>query len=204
MYDMDHPQATFWNERYAAEEYVYGVEPNAWLYENLPRYSPGKALFPCEGEGRNSVFAAALGWEVTAFDFSREGREKALRLAESRNVKIDYQLSEAQSFENHHRFHLVALIYCHFHHEQRAGLHQKFCQMLLPGGVILLEAFNQKQLGKSSGGPQDLNLLYSTALLRDDFKALDIEYMEELEIGAREGTFHRGPASIIRLLARKI
>jgi len=78
----------FWNERYAAEEYAYGTEPNIFLKEILEQLTPGKILFPAEGEGRNAVFAAKLGWTVTAFDASTEGKRKAEMLASKNKVQI--------------------------------------------------------------------------------------------------------------------
>lgn len=70
-----------WDERYAQSEYIYGTQPNAWLAEKLKELPVGRILFPAEGEGRNAVYAAALGWESVAFDQSAEGKAKALKLA---------------------------------------------------------------------------------------------------------------------------
>ena len=72
----------FWDERYKAKAYVYGKEPNQYFAEKLRELEPGKILLPAEGEGRNAVFAARQGWEVSAFDSSSEGRKKAFLLAE--------------------------------------------------------------------------------------------------------------------------
>src|SRR5680860_1842183 len=80
----------FWNERYGIEEYVYGTEPNQFYKELLKKLSPGKILFPAEGEGRNAVFAAQNGWDVTAFDSSTEGKKKAEKLAAAKGVSVKY------------------------------------------------------------------------------------------------------------------
>lgn len=80
----------FWDERYAVDEYVYGKEANLFLQSKLVGIEPGKALFPAEGEGRNAVFAATLGWDVTAFDISSSAKIKADKLAEEKDVSIDY------------------------------------------------------------------------------------------------------------------
>ena len=77
-----------WNERYKKEEFAYGQQPNNYLKEQLGKLSAGTILFPAEGEGRNAVFAAKLGWTVSAFDISVEGKKKASRLAEANNVTI--------------------------------------------------------------------------------------------------------------------
>ncbi|MDT7829762.1 class I SAM-dependent methyltransferase [Pricia sp. S334] len=90
-----------WNQRFAKEGYTYGKDPNVYLREQLTTLPPGKILFPAEGEGRNAVFAAKLGWEVSAFDISVEGKKKALKLAEAEGVTIDYQVGtlDAVSFK---------------------------------------------------------------------------------------------------------
>src|SRR5688572_28635163 len=83
-----------WNDRYSKDEYAYGERPNNFLKEQLEKIKVGSILFPAEGEGRNAVFAATLGWNVSAFDISAEGKNKALRLAETHKVTIDYQVGE--------------------------------------------------------------------------------------------------------------
>jgi len=77
---MQYP-ADFWNERYAGDEFVYGREPNRFFEQEMKRLKPGKLLLPCEGEGRNAVWAARHGWEVSAFDQSSVGKQKAELLA---------------------------------------------------------------------------------------------------------------------------
>ena len=104
-----------WNDRYSADEYAYGKKPNNYLKEQLQKLSPGTILFPADGQGRNSVFAAKLGWNVFAFDISREGKKKALQLAENNKVSINYQVGELPALKyNNEQFDAVALIYAHF------------------------------------------------------------------------------------------
>ncbi|MFZ1292032.1 MAG: class I SAM-dependent methyltransferase [Melioribacteraceae bacterium] len=88
----------FGNERYSQEEFVYGIEPNRFFKENLVKFSPGKILLPAEGEGRNASFAAKLGWEVFAFDSSNVAMEKANKLFDSNNVKVNYFLQTLEYF----------------------------------------------------------------------------------------------------------
>src|SRR5882757_4474339 len=83
-----------WNERYRNDAFAYGVLPNRYLKKQLEKLPAGTILFPAEGEGRNAVFAAKLGWKVSAFDISSEGKNKAGRLAVANNVTIDYQVCE--------------------------------------------------------------------------------------------------------------
>ena len=85
--------AEFWDERYRSEQYVYGETPNKYLAGKLAGLKPGKILFPADGEGRNGVYAATLGWEVFAFDQSAEGKRKAEQLAAKKGVHINYAVA---------------------------------------------------------------------------------------------------------------
>ena len=93
--------ASFWNERYVSKEYVYGKEPNTFFKDfiNQKLRVPGKLLLPAEGEGRNAVFAALNGYQVTAFDFSTDAKNKAQLLASEQNVSIEYLTSDISSFD---------------------------------------------------------------------------------------------------------
>src|SRR5215210_6500958 len=94
---MNEPWIDRWNERYSKDEFAYGEQPNNYLKEQLEKLDLGSILFPAEGEGRNAVFAAKLGWTVSAFDISVEGKNKALRLAQVNKVTIDYQVGDLQT-----------------------------------------------------------------------------------------------------------
>src|SRR6476469_7303750 len=88
-----------WNDRYSTDEFAYGEQPNNYLREQLEKMPVGTILFPAEGEGRNAVFAAKLGWKVSAFDISNEGKNKAIRLAEKNNVTIDYKVGDLETLD---------------------------------------------------------------------------------------------------------
>ncbi|GAA4442653.1 class I SAM-dependent methyltransferase [Pontibacter saemangeumensis] len=194
----------FWNDRYRQEEMVYGSEPNTFLREQLDMLKPGRLLLPAEGEGRNEVYAAQKGWDVLAFDFSEAGRDKAMRLAEQRGVTINYLLAEAEKFDTEPGcMDAVALIYAHLPPAVRRQLHQKAVRWLKPGGVLLLEAFHPKQLAYTSGGPQDVAMLYTADMLREDFKQLRIDLLEEREVILKEGAHHSGAGFVTRLVAKK-
>ena len=193
----------FWNERYQQKEYVYGVHPNHFLAEQLSEIPhPGDILFPCEGEGRNAVFAAVSGWRVGAFDYSESGKTKALHLAKKHEVNISYFISDAIHFDfGKEKYDVVAFIFAHFAPEIRGEIHQKAISSLKPGGRIIIEAFNPMQLNNSSGGPKDVSMLYTEEILRLDFQKLDIQKLETKVVDLDEGIFHRGKADVIRLLA---
>jgi 2-polyprenyl-3-methyl-5-hydroxy-6-metoxy-1,4-benzoquinol methylase len=156
-----------WDERYSNSEFAYGEQPNNYLREQLKNLGTGKILFPAEGEGRNAVFAAQLGWSVSAFDISIEGRKKAWQLAETNNVSIDYQIGELQTLNyKEEEFDAIALIYAHFPADTKSDLHKTLNKYLRKGGTIIFEAFSKNHLyylakNEKMGGPRDIESLFS-------------------------------------------
>jgi len=194
----------FWNERYAQQEFVYGKEPNVFLAQSLRQLPLGKIILPCEGEGRNAVFAAQLGWVVDAYDMSEAGKSKAMNLAQAQDVSINYTIEDANQIDfPENGADVVAFIYAHFPASIRQQIHQKALRWLKPGGIIILEAFNPDQLNKETGGPKELSMLYDEEMLRSDFQDSRIELLESLEIELNEGIYHSGKADVVRLIARK-
>jgi hypothetical protein len=196
---------TFWNERYQHQDYVYGIQPNHFFEEQLALIPhPGRILLPCEGEGRNAVYAAKSGWKTESFDYSESGKTKALQLARNESVDISYSISDALHFDyGVEKYDVVAFIYAHFSPEVRSAIHAKAIASLKPGGRIIMEAFHPLQLGNTSGGPKDITLLYTKNMLNMDFNSTDIQLLETLEVYLNEGLFHSGKADIIRLVAIK-
>ena len=195
----------FWNDRYNEKEYVYGEEPNVFFADQLNQLNPGKIILPCEGEGRNAVYAASQGWLVNAFDSSEAGRAKALELAKKKNVILNYAIEDAVTVtypENN--VNAVAFIYAHFPPDIRKYIHQKAISWLKPGGRIIVEAFNIKQLQNNSGGPKDLSLLYTEDIIKEDFDGLKTDLIQTLQTELREGKYHEGMADIIRFVGIKI
>lgn len=199
----------FWNERFAAEAYAYGTEPNRFFQEQLDQLAPGHLLMPAEGEGRNAVYAAQQGWEVTAFDISEAGQKKALQLAQQRGVQINYQVGQLAELDfAPESFDAIGLIFAHFPPALRPDLHQQLSQLLRPGGHLILEAFHKGHLAfnrsnPQAGGPKDAALLYDAETLRTDFPDFEFLLLEEIEIRLEEGQFHVGQSAVIRLLAQK-
>ena len=191
----------FWNERYGAESAAYGKKPNAFLAEQLDRLQPGSILFPCDGEGRNALHAALRGWDAHSFDYSSEGVAKSQRWAAESEVTLNAQVADAFEFEPHRTFDVVALIFAHMPANLRRAFHERSIQWLRPGGTLILEGFNPDQLQFTSGGPKDPSMLYTEAMLREDFSALEIIRCELARTTLDEGPFHQGPAAVARLVA---
>lgn len=198
-----------WNERYRSEAYAFGESPNDYLKEQLGKLTPGVILFPAEGEGRNAVFAATLGWKAFAFDISTEGRKKALKLAAKYNVTIDYQVGELPELKyDANSFDAIALIYAHFPAGIKSAYHRLLDTYLRKGGTVIFEAFGKKHLGYVAknpkvGGPRDLPTLFSMEEIKSDFAGYDFIELEEKEVELSEGLYHVGTGSVIRCVARK-
>lgn len=188
-----------WNQRYSTEEFVYGREANSFFAKSLEPFKPGKILLPGEGEGRNAVYAAVRGWKVDAFDQSSVGAEKANRLAREMGVQINYKACRLEDFSFEEGIYdVVGLVYFHAPTPVRRLLHQKVFEALKPGGMVILEGFHSSQLGRNSGGPPSLELLFNKEMLLEDFSSLELDLLEEIEVNLDEGLFHSGPAKLIR------
>ncbi|MBC7125591.1 MAG: class I SAM-dependent methyltransferase, partial [Bacteroidales bacterium] len=155
-----------WDERYAQKEYVYGKKPNEFFKQELAKHKPGKILLPAEGEGRNAVYAAKLGWEVYAFDSSSEAIKKAQQLASENNVEIHYTLSSFEEVDYPDDFFdLIGLFYAHT--LSRSDNHKKLIRFLKPKGAIILEGFSKEQIHYNSGGPRKIEMLFSEEELQN-------------------------------------
>ncbi len=193
-----------WDERYKNKEFVFGTDPNEFFADTLKNIKPGRILLPCEGEGRNAVYAAKKGWMVEAFDLSIEGKKKAELLALENDVQIHFQVADAVKVEFvPETFDVIALIYAHFPPEIRTFVHQNMIEWLKPGGMLLMEAFNPEQLGNNSGGPKDPDMLYTEEILKIDFDGLKIIMLEKAKITLNEGSRHKGLADVIRFIGVK-
>ena len=193
-----------------APEFAYGKEPNLFFEEYLSKFEPGTLLMPADGEGRNGVFAAKLGWSVTSFDLSIEGQSKALQLAKEQEVNLEYLVEDLENlnFEKE-SFDAIGLIYAHFAGEKKSKFHKKLDQFLKIGGIVILEAFSKNHLvlreqNPKVGGPGDIKILYAIEEIKADFENYEIIKLAEEEISLNEGKYHIGKGSVVRYVGRKI
>lgn len=205
-------QETTWSNRYrdAGEQYLFGTEPNRFLAHRAALFqNGGNALSVADGEGRNSVWLAEQGLDVTAIEISAVGIEKARRLAAGRKVDVRFVLADMLSSgwppaELHEAFDWVVGIFIQFvGPEDRARQFSVIRQLVRPGGRILLQGYTPKQLDYRTGGPSAVENLYTAAMLRDAFSDWEIEELVEYEDDISEGLGHKGRSALIGLIARK-
>lgn len=194
----------FWNQRFSEKDYVYGKTPNQFLKEELSGITPGKILFLGEGEGRNAVYAATIGWNVDAIDFSESGKKKADALAEELGVKINYKIQDFSSYEpKESHYDLIGIFFIHQDEELRTTLFQKAIKSLKPTGKIIFECFEKEQIKYASGGPKTPELLYSLQETVEDFIDFEFEKLSKEKIVLNEGRGHEGEAMVIRFVGVK-
>lgn len=195
----------FWNERYADEEFIYGEQPNLFFKEQIEAVKPGKIFLPGEGEGRNGVWAATKGWKVYAADLSVNAKQKATALAMRRSVKFEkYNVGDIETMKLPMAYYdVVALIFLHLEPALRMKVHKQMIEALKPGGLLILEAFNKEQLRFDSGGPQRIDMLYTSDMLRADFSGLQLLLLHECYMLLNEGNYHQGEAAVVRLVGTK-
>lgn len=198
-----------WNEKYDTKEYIFGEKPNEFLKEHLPKLKKGTILFPAEGEGRNALFAAKLGWNVSAFDISEVAEKKAIELFSKNNVQVDYivaDVSELKYAQNH--FDAAAFIYAHFAPELKSYYNVKIASFIKSGGTIIFEAFSKNHVkyvmsNPNVGGPTREITLFSKEEILNDFSDFVVLYLEEEIIDLKEGFKHDGEGSVIRFIGKK-
>lgn len=199
-----------WDDRYASEDYAYGITPNCFFKDSIDKYElTGSILMPAEGEGRNAVFAAKKGLDVTAFDTSVEGKNKALKLAEKENVKINYEVGDFFELDLiNKKYDSAALIYAHFPPVLLSKYHRKVADLIKPGGTIILEGFSTGHLpfriaNPRIGGPDKIEMLFSKESIQRDFPDYKIIKLEEVEVELNEGKYHNGVGKVIRFIGKK-
>lgn len=195
-----------WDKRYDTEDYVYGTEPSRFLKLNSEYLNAGDTVLAvADGEGRNSVFMAEQGLNVTAMDSSSVGLEKARRLAKERKVNVDFQLADLRVYDwGATEYDVVAAIFIQFADPAfRAEIFDGMERALKPGGVLMLHGYTPKQIEYGTGGPPVPELLYTRDMLADRFARWEILRLEDYEAELQEGPGHSGKSALIDLIARR-
>jgi SAM-dependent methyltransferase len=196
--------SSFWDERYGADDYMYGKEPNDFLKQNIDALPQGSVMCLADGEGRNSVFVASTGRAAWSVDLSTQGPRKTMQLAAEQKVEVHAETADLATFDlGLDRWDAIVSIFAHMPKEVRADLHKRVVSALKPGGVFLLEAYTPAQVGRGTGGPQDASLTMQLEDLRIELAPLTFEIGQEIERSVVEGIGHTGMASVVQVIARK-
>lgn len=197
---------TFWNERFSQPGYAYGTEPNAFLRSaitHLPK--AGRVLCLGEGEGRNAVFLARQGYEVSAIDLSAAGRDKALALAAANEVSIDYTVTNVNDYDfGIDRWDAIVSIFAHTDAQTRQRVYRHTLAALKPGGLFIIESYHPRQLQYTTGGPKDITWLVALDDLRHYFPDQQILHQSEAERDVTEGSAHTGKAFVTQFIFKKM
>ena len=196
----------FWDERFAAPEYIFGREPNRFLVSQAALFQPGAAVLDlATGEGRNAVWLAQRGCRVTGIDISPKAIEKARRLGAESGVEVRFEVEDVrQRSWVADAFDAVVTIFIQFAAPaERRSVFEGMQRTLRPGGVIVLQGYTPKQLEYKTGGPPHAEQLYTRELLQasfGDLKSLDIK---EYDAVIQEGSGHNGMSALIDLVGTK-
>ena len=195
-----------WNRRFAADGFLFGTAPNAWLCAHAGAWQPGqRVLCVADGEGRNSVWLAGRGLDVEAFDISDVGVAKARALAAEQGVSVNFAVSDCDAYAwTPGAYDGVAAIFVQFADPaMRARLFANLIRCLKPGGTLVLQGYTPKQLDYRTGGPPHVSHLYTQPMLREAFAELDIVELREYEAELAEGSGHCGHSALVGLVARR-
>ena len=196
----------FWDQRFAAPDYIFGRAPNEFLVSQAGLFKPGMSVLDvAAGEGRNAVWLALQGCRVTAVDISPKGLEKARRLASEHGAEVRFELADVRDYDwPLEAFDAVVTIFIQFAapHERRT-VFEGMQRSVRRGGCIVLQGYTPKQLEYKTGGPPQVEHMYTEALLREAFAGWQILHLREHEDVLHEGVKHSGMSAVIDLVARK-
>lgn len=194
-----------WDNIYNVNEYVYGRMANDFLRENVDSLPKGDVLCLADGEGRNSVFLAKLGFNVTAVDLSSVALDKARALANENQVNIEFVQADLANFDlGIDRWNAIVSIFCHLPETIRLSLHQRIAPSLKENGVYLAEAYTPKQLELKTGGPGKVEMMVNSAIVREELASLNFQQLTEKERFIEEGVKHNGQSHVLQVIAQKI
>ncbi|OJY59895.1 cyclopropane-fatty-acyl-phospholipid synthase family protein [Thiobacillus sp. 0-1251] len=198
--------SSFWDARYATDDYIFGTAPNRFLESQIAHIQPGmRALSIADGEGRNGVWLAEQGARVHAVDVSPVALEKARKLAAVRGVALDFEQVDILGWNwPEAAYDLVAAIFIQFAPPpERDHVIAGIRRCLKPGGLLILQGYTPKQIEFGTGGPPSAANMYTADLLRDWFGDWNILHLAEHESVISEGSHHHGMSALIDLVARK-
>lgn len=195
-----------WDARYSAPGYLFGTEPAAFLAREGGRLRPAsRVLSVADGEGRNAVWLARQGHDVTAFDGSGVAVAKARRLAGQAGVAVAFHEADIAGWDwAPEAFDAVVAIFIQFAGPAlRAEIFAGIERTLRPGGLLLLHGYAPRQIANGTGGPKAPENLYTLDMLSGSFAGLEVLHAADYDAELQEGTGHAGPSALVDFVARK-
>lgn len=195
-------EATDWDRRYSATELVWTATPNRFVVAELSGLPAGRALDLAAGEGRNAVWLAEQGWQVTAVDFSTVALAKGRQLAQARGVTVDWVAADLRDYQPAHAaFDLVLVAYLQLRGADLAGVLHRAAGALAPGGTLLVVAHDVANLTDGIGGPQDPAVLCTPDSVAGELSGLAVARAERVR---RPVQTDAGPRDAIDTLVRAV
>lgn len=202
-----HPGIAVWDARFASTDgFIFGTDPNVFMVSQAHLFQPGMSVLAvADGEGRNGVWLAQQGLDVTSVDGSQVALDKAKRLAAERGVTLKTVCADLVSWDwGTDVYDAVVGIFIQFAGPRlRPLLFQRAAQALKPGGYFLLQGYHPKQLEYKTGGPSAIENLYTEEQLRTELAHMDIIHLERYDTELQEGAGHSGMSALIDVVARK-
>lgn len=190
-----------WDERYSEPGFAFSDQPNDFLVQMVDKLPRGRVLCLAEGEGRNAVYLAQQGFQVTAVDQSEVGLAKARALASSRGVSIATVAADLADFViEPNSWDVIVSIWAHLPLTLRLKVHGQIVAGLRPGGALVLEAYTPEQLQYNTGGPPVAEMMMRLVELQEEFAGLRFLVAQEIVRTVREGKYHDGPSAVVQML----
>lgn len=197
-------QQIFWNGKFSKVDYFYGTKANEFLASKIELIKNKKKLLCLgEGEGRNAIFFAKNGFEVSAIDASDVGLAKLELRSKEENLNVKTFCMDLNHWETSEKYDVIVASYLHMFKDEREELFKKIEDSLNPNAYFIAEFFSTKQLEFTSGGPKDLELLYTIEDFKNHFLSCKKELKEEI-VTLDEGIGHQGEACVIRVVIQKL
>jgi cyclopropane fatty-acyl-phospholipid synthase-like methyltransferase len=200
----ENPKAR-WSQRFATEDYIFGLQANAYLRAQIGHLTPGRTLAIADGEGRNGVWLAEQGHRVESFDFIEAAVIKAQKLAAERGVSLQAVCCDWESFDWRPACYdnIVGIFFQFLGPQERVRMFEKIHQTLKPGGTLLLQGYSTAQLKYNTGGPGKLDHLYDEALLLQSFPGYTVLDLQTYEAEIHEGQAHAGMSGLVGYVGRR-
>jgi 2-polyprenyl-3-methyl-5-hydroxy-6-metoxy-1,4-benzoquinol methylase len=194
-----------WNERFKSEDYIYGTQPNVFIADIHKKLQlSGDALAIAEGEGRNAVFLAGQGMNVTTWDYAQSGLEKTQKLATKKGVTVNTKLVDLNEASwDKEKWDELICVFGHFPENLREKTLNGIKGAVKPEGYFITEVYSHYQLPYKSGGPKDESLLYKPEEFLKIFSDWKIIHFFMGEVERNEGDFHKGLSHVIQFVGQK-